>query len=114
MVTGKVIAVDFDGTITRENKFPEIGKVNEDAVRVLRKLIDNGNSVFLYTCRQAKELVKAFEVLREHGLPLSTYSPYDYTLAAGRKPIADFYIDDRAFASYGMEMDWKRIEEVLC
>lgn len=113
-ITGKVVAVDFDGTITVENNYPRIGKIDDEAVRVLKELEANGNHLFLYTCRQGRELSAALEVLAEYGLDMQTASPYDYSVAAGRKPIADYYIDDRAFASCGIDMDWRRIEESLC
>lgn len=112
MIRGKVIAIDFDGTITKENDYPRIGVFRENAVECIKKL-QKFNHCFLYTCRQGEALREALESLEKHGILLRVDSPYDYSVASGRKPIADFYIDDRAFAVYGGEVDWFKIEKNL-
>lgn len=45
----KIILVDFDGTCVK-HKFPEIGE-SIGAQAVLRKLVNNGHRLILWTCR---------------------------------------------------------------
>ena len=33
-----IIAIDFDGTITKEHKYPEVGEIEERTIEVLKKL----------------------------------------------------------------------------
>ena len=46
-----IIAVDFDGTITYKNAYPEVGEINPRAIEVLRKLQAQGHKLCLWTCR---------------------------------------------------------------
>ena len=46
-----IIAVDFDGTITYKNAYPNVGEINPRAIEVLRKLQDQGHKLCLWTCR---------------------------------------------------------------
>lgn len=108
-----VIAIDFDGTITKESKYPEIGELRNDAITCIKKLQEHGHECFLWTCRQGKTLTDAINALLEAGIAMSVMSPYDFSVAFGRKPIADVYIDDLAFKAYGESVDWSRIESNL-
>lgn len=108
MIKNKVISIDFDGTITKENLYPNIGEFRENAVECIKKL-QKYNHCFLFTCRQGKTLVSALKALEEKGVQLSIFSPYDIDVAFGRKPIADYYIDDRAM--FDKEPDWYEIEK---
>ena len=108
MIENKVISIDFDGTITKENLYPNIGEFRENAVECIKKLQEH-NNCFLFTCRQGKTLVSALKALEEKGVQLSIFSPYDIDVAFGRKPIADYYIDDRAM--FDKEPDWYEIEK---
>lgn len=95
MIENKVIAIDFDGTITKENLYPDIGELRENAIDCIKKLQEH-NHCFLFTCRQGKPLLDALYLLEKNGVKMDVFSPYDYSVAYGRKPIADYYIDDRA------------------
>lgn len=53
----QVFAVDFDGTMV-SHEFPLIGK-DIRAVPVLRKLVENGHKIILYTMRSDKKEVKS-------------------------------------------------------
>lgn len=108
MIKNKVIAIDFDGTITKENLYPDIGEFRENVVECIKKL-QLYNNCFLFTCRQGKTLLSALKALEEKGVQLSIFSPYDIDIAFGRKPIADYYIDDRAM--FDKEPDWFEIEK---
>ena len=92
----KVVLIDFDGTITQENLFPEIGKVRNHAFEAIKTLQKRGWTCCLWTCRTGKTLEKAKRFLETNGVFMDYYneSPYDDRNFAGRKPIADVYIDD--------------------
>lgn len=109
-----VIAVDFDGTITKENLFPEIGELRKNAIEVIQNLQKHGHKCFLWTCREGKSLNDAITFLESKGLKMDGYnvSPYDH-INKGRKPIADLYIDDRNFQIKDTGIDWKRIETYI-
>ena len=50
---GKVIAVDFDNTVCLD-EWPEVGPLFEDAIKVLKELINNGHYLILYTQRSKR------------------------------------------------------------
>lgn len=108
MIENKVISIDFDGTITKENLYPNIGELRENAIDCIKKLQEH-NHCFLFTCRQGKPLLDALYLLEKNGVKMDVFSPYDYSVAYGRKPIADYYIDDRAM--FDKEPDWYEIEK---
>lgn len=64
-MTGKVIAVDFDGTLC-ENKFPEIGEPKKDIIDAVKKLRQQGNKIILWSCRsgQQENVRKGFQWLQ--------------------------------------------------
>lgn len=109
-----VIAVDFDGTITKENLFPKIGEIRKNAVEVINNLQKHGHKCFLWTCREGSYLEEAKKFLESKGLVMDGYnvSPYDH-INNGRKAIADLYIDDRNIQMKRTGFDWKRIEAVI-
>ena len=108
MIENKVISIDFDGTITKENLYPNIGEFRDNAIECIKKL-QKHNTCFLFTCRQGKTLLSALKALEDKGVILPIFSPYDFDVAFGRKPIADYYIDDRAM--FDKEPDWYEIEK---
>lgn len=114
MITGKVIAIDFDGTITKKNDFPNIGEFRPNVKEAIEEIQKAGNICFLWTCRQGKYLISAIKSLERAGIKLYGYnsSPYDITVTCGRKPIADYYIDDRNI--FTEEIDWLKIRDFFC
>lgn len=90
------IAVDFDGTITEQNLYPDIGPFRKYAVNVLNALQRQGHEICLWTCRHGETLDLALLNLKEKCFtpdyvnegPFSTGSP---------KMVANVYIDDAAW-----------------
>ena len=94
-----VIAIDFDGTITK----PGCGDLFvfrpgcREAILELKKL---GFELILWTCRYGKSLETAMDFLAEYGI-LSCFtvvnqnSPQISETYDPRKIVADIYIDDR-------------------
>ena len=105
-----VIAIDFDGTITKENLFPKIGELRKNVIDVIKNLQNHGHKCVLWTCREGKYLIEARNLLESKGLIMDgiNTSPYDH-INQGRKMIADLYIDDRNI--FAGEIDWKAIEK---
>ena len=63
-VRGKVVAVDFDGTITKDNKFPDVIGVVRDGCKEAIDYIRKNNKVILWTCRTGKHLDEAIAFLK--------------------------------------------------
>ena len=106
-----IFAIDFDGTIV-ENKYPEIGKLNEEMADFIYQLKEKGHVWILWTCRCGEELQKAVHYLEVNGMK----PEYVNSLVPGfldeypdnpRKIFADIYIDDRNAG--GLVIPWDLI-----
>ena len=114
-----IIAVDFDGTIV-ENKYPEIGELRPDAVRVIRKLREEGYQLILWTCRTGLDLAKAVGFCAENGIRFDSINRnlrsqvVRYKGSDPRKVGADLYIDDRGLNELPpWEEIYRRVHELL-
>ena len=104
---GKVIAIDFDGTITKNYKFPNIiGELREGCKEAI-DFIRQKNKVVLWTCRSGEYLTEAIEFLKANGIEVDGVNTDIYT-KTDRKIIADIYIDDRNI--FCKEIDWFEIK----
>ena len=109
-----LIAVDFDGTIV-EHKYPAIGKEMPFATEILRKLIEDGHQLILWTSREGELLDAAVEFCRQRGVTFfainneNPESNFDRGKVA-RKAVADVYIDDR---NLGGLPRWPLIYEMI-
>ena len=95
-----IIAVDFDGTITKKNAYPAVGEVNEPVVDALKWLQSEGHQLILWTCRTNSDLDVAIHVCKERGLEfqaINTNVPEieERGWGSGRKIYADVYFDDK-------------------
>lgn len=96
----KIVAVDFDGTIV-EDKYPEIGEVNEGMLYTLRQLRSSGVELILWTSRDGVQLQQAVEFCERLGLTFAAVNENHPACQAlfhndTRKVYADLYIDDKA------------------
>lgn len=111
-----VLMIDFDGTITKKNNFPNIGELREGAIESIKKLQEHGFICCLWTCRTGKTLEMAKNFLESKGLFMDYYneSPND-RINGGRKPIADVYIEDYGFPNRFMRepINWAFITDTL-
>ena len=96
----KIIAVDFDGTLVKD-EYPNIGSPNIKLINKLRRLSKN-NTLILWTCRTGDKLKEAvefcllcdlqFHYINENSKEiLKKYGNID-----SRKITADIYLDDKA------------------
>ena len=131
-------AVDFDGTMV-SHEFPLIGK-DIGAVPVLRKLVENGHKIILYTMRSDKKEVKskdynihqkggdyltqAVNWCKTHKIPLYGIqtNPTQKNWTDSPKCYANNYIDDAAIGcplkidkkiSSRLFVDWVNMEKLL-
>ena len=101
-----LIAVDFDGTITKEDKFPNKEyEIDPVAVQWLRRLQNEGAKLILWSCRGADE--KVLQNLKERGLVFDYVDEDNGLRSHQRKINADFYIDDRSFI--GGKIPWEEL-----
>lgn len=95
----KIIAIDFDGTLTEEDKHPEIGEVTDKTTEVLGRLANEGYEIIVHTARQS---------LDEPDIKKATGLDSVHT----GKPVADLYIDDKGlFPGFDIEFTEAFIEQ---
>ena len=106
-----VIAIDFDGTITTKNCFPEISELRPHVVEAIKNLQAHGHTCILWTCREGIHLERAVSFLHDNDINLSGYNYSPYQLQS-RKIVADIYIDDKNVFMID-NVDWYKIEEYI-
>lgn len=116
-----IIAVDFDGTCVTHD-FPDVGG-DIGAVPVLRKLIDQGHQLILYTMRSGSSLTDAVKWFLVNDIPLYgiQYNPEQAKWTSSNKCYAQLYIDDAALGCPLIEhgdddrpfVDWVEVEKIL-
>ncbi len=115
------VAIDCDGTITTRTDYPTIGELRPGCEKVLRRLVEAGHVLLLWSCREGPDLLAAINWLADHGL-MFLFTDYNahpqelLDLYPGRNPRklgADVFIDDRNLAWIGAEFDWGVIEAEL-
>ena len=100
----KIIAIDFDGTITLWSPYPIMGKLREDAAKYIKKLYEDGYTLVLWTCRVDDYFEEAIKLLKDNDL----YKYFKYFNEDGfskaKKIVASYYIDDRSVPG---ELNWE-------
>ena len=93
-----IIAVDFDGTLSLDSQYPNIGRFNTRLYEALMDLRKCDWSIVLWTCREGKELREAVEWCKMNGLEFDAINenPPEVPFKA-RKVVANIYIDDNAY-----------------
>lgn len=123
-----ILAVDYDGTLFT-GSYPEKGPPNQKIIDKVKKFIECGAEVVLWTCRDKEVLKEAVERCKEAGLEfvaINDNAPSNKTymeeeakkgnIFATRKIYADFYLDDKAynldyFLTIDVEKTCKSFEE---
>ncbi len=109
------IAVDFDGTIV-EHRYPEIGKEIPFATATLKRLIEDGHKLILWSVREGRLLEEAVEWCKQRGIVFyAVNSDYDEDTPKtnanySRKLKVQLFIDDR---NVGGLPDWGTIYELI-
>lgn len=102
MIKGKVIAIDFDGTITEHSQYPKMGELRSHCKEAIN-YISQHNEVYLWTCRTGYFLEEAKEFLQKHKIEIK------FPKENISKLNADLYIDDRNYPR--KKIDWYEIEK---
>lgn len=116
-----VIAIDFDGTCVTHD-YPDIGK-DIGAIPVLKRLVEKGHKLILYTMRSDEYLEAAKQWFEEAGIPLYgvNHNPTQKRWTNSSKIFANLYIDDAALGAplkFGQHsekvyIDWFAVEKLL-
>jgi len=106
----KVVILDFDGTIV-DFKYPDIGDLKPGAKEVIQQLKDMGYIIKIFSCRTSTELNPELYKRVKHKMGMIEFLdkheiPYDEIITDSNKPIATFYIDDRAIE---YNNDWNEV-----
>ena len=102
--TNKVIAIDFDGTITEDSPYPKMGAIRESAKKYIKLLHDNGYTLLLWTARKGSYFSECVNTLNSVGLLKYFTMPLISVMNVG-KVNADYYIDDRSIPG---KINWKK------
>ena len=113
-----IIAVDFDGTITKESKWPELGEPNMPFINELIRRRNNGDKLILWTCRDGDLLQAAINFCKTFGLEFDAVNEnlpeIIETYGGSRKISADLYVDDKAVKSLVKPEQPKPHKKVIC
>lgn len=105
-----IYAIDFDGTIV-ENKFPQIGELNQQTANFIRHIKSKGHKWILWTMREGERLTEALEFLAIHDLIPDCVNDNLPELKETygnnpRKVYADCYIDDHNAGGLEVPLWW--------
>ena len=98
---GKIIAVDYDGTIFTD-EYPNVGKPIWKTINYCKAEQAKGATLILWTCRNGDDLAEAIDLCLSVGLRfdyVNENTAENLALYGGRdnrKIYADEYIDDKA------------------
>ena len=110
---GKIIAVDFDGTIV-EHAYPKIGKEMLFAFDTLKALQAKGHKLILWTFRDGDLLQEAVDYCKQNGIEFyainKSYPEEEHSPKISRKINADIFIDDRNVGGF---LGWSLIWQIL-
>lgn len=116
------ICLDFDGTcVTHE--YPEIGE-DIGAIPVLKKLVDSGHNLILFTLRSGVALMEAVEWFNKNEIKLKGIqtNPKQKAFTSSPKAFGNLYIDDSAIGaplkrnlalSKKEFIDWEKVTKIL-
>ncbi len=111
--SGKIIAVDFDGTIV-EHKYPAIGKEMLFAIATLKAMQAKGHRLILWTFRAGTPLEEAVEFCKSKGVEFyavnKNYPEEVIDDTISRKINADIFIDDRNVGGF---LGWSEVWQML-
>lgn len=95
-----IFAVDFDGTISKEDNYPGTGDLIPFSKETINKLYDKGHEIIIWTSRDNDTIENVVNFLQEHGIKYHGINESSKTLLDKygnnpRKIGADCYIDDK-------------------
>jgi hydroxymethylpyrimidine pyrophosphatase-like HAD family hydrolase len=111
-----VLAVDFDGTITRYNTFPYANEAMPLVTEVTQILHELGVVIVLWTCREGLFLQEAVDYCRKKQVPLDYVNQNLPEIDrngsyAQHKIYGTMYVDD---ANAGGFVGWRTVLKLVC
>lgn len=107
----KIIAVDFDDTITLFKPYPEKGPLNPKAKKYLTKLHKKGFEIVLWSARICENYDEAYDrCINEFEMSFIKKDSNEYVHGQTGKLVARFYIDDKSIPG---KLNWKKIYKFL-
>jgi len=100
MKVPKIIATDFDGTITMHSRFPKLGTPRMGFIRYLIDCRKQGSKIILWTCREGRFLDEAISFCKHYGLEFDAVNENLPGMRNTRKVWANVYYDDNARIVY--------------
>jgi hypothetical protein len=91
---GEIFTVDFDGTCTK-HRFPDLGD-DIGAAPVLRRIVEEGGKIILWTMRSGKHLDGPIEWYKKNNIPLWAVNknPQQHHWTSSPKAFSHYHIDD--------------------
>ena len=106
-----ILAIDFDGTITKDNDFPKCGKLMPEVQEVLQELHHKGCKIILWTCRSGQDLANAITWCEAWGIPIDFVNENIPTIKFGNPKIfANYYIDDLNLGGFP---GWEKVLKIV-
>ena len=116
------ILIDFDGTVVT-HKYPKIGNEIDNCVKTLKRLIDSGHNLILFTMRDDIELQDAIQWFKSKNIPLYgiNKNPTQHIWTTSSKAYGTLIIDDICLGipllydndSQRDFVDWNKVEKML-
>ena len=107
----RLIAVDFDDTITEHVPYPQKAPLNKKAKKYLDKLNNLGYSLILWSARLNEDYEEAYNrCVDEFDLYYMIKDSQEYLHGKTGKLIAAYYIDDKS--SFG-KVKWRKIYKYI-
>lgn len=101
----KVIAVDFDETLTEKKPYPIQGDLRKDAKKYITKLAEKGYTLVLWSARIGDNYKIALDLCKKWNLPILEDTD-EFVHGDSGKLIANFYIDDKAVLG---KLRWRKV-----
>lgn len=116
-----IVGIDFDDTIVKAGKYPEIGYVFNDAKNVINHLRFLNFFIIIHTCRSGFEVTAAYNFLDSIGVEYDTINnpmPWDeLKMFSAPKIFFDIGIDDKNLHGLPMDstghVDWLEIYDLV-
>lgn len=106
-LNSKIIAVDYDDTITLSVPYPHLAPLNPEAKKYLDLLHEKGYRLVLWSARVPESYERAYNrCIHEFGLDYLERDSDELIHGATGKLVASFYIDDK---SYFGKVDWEAV-----
>lgn len=114
----RVAAIDFDGTLFTEDRFPEVGDPIHENIEYVKLLQKNGIELILWTNREGALLEDALSACKSVGLKFDAVNEnlqwrIDLYGNDCRKIGADLYLDDKSL-NLSPTASHKDIDQKIC